>query len=179
MKHLEFKRKYLKSLISGEKRSTIRKRAYVKPDEHVYIHCGGMVIGKARIISVRKLRIEDIGDEIARMEGFSNKYELLNELNSYYSNSGLYLIEFDFEKFSKPLSPYEMHYEKRSLMDVASEALKLEEMSPNERKIIELFLETGSIRKTAFRLGGLSKRDVVRETIRKAFRVVRGQKNGN
>ncbi len=173
MKHLEFRRKYLDLLISGKKRSTIRKRAYVIPGETVFVHCGGMIIGKAKITSVRKISLENIDDKIAEMDGFSSIHELLDEINSYYCNSDLYLIEFELEKFCKPVTPHEMYYEGENLMEIARRALKSSALTQEEKEIIDLFLKTGSIRKTALKLGGISKRGLVRKVMRKAFRVVR------
>ena len=172
MKHLEFKRKYLEFLLSGKKRSTIRKRAYVKPGEPVYVHCGGKIVGMARIRGVRKISLSDIDDQIARMEGFSDREELVRELDRYYDSKDLYLIEFDFEPFENPVEPHAMHYGNNDLVEVARKAMESDELGEEERRIIELFLKTGSIRKTAFRLGGISKRGVVREAIRKALKLV-------
>ncbi len=173
MKHLEFKRKYLDLLLSGKKRSTIRKRVYVKPGDEVYIHCGGMIIGKAKIISIREININEVDDEIARMEGLNSKDELLNELSDYYQDSDLFLIEFDFRKFESPITPHEMHYGNKNILEIAKKALESQELTEGEKKIIELFLKTKSIRRTAFILGGMSKRGIVRNAIRKAIRVVK------
>ena len=179
MKHLEFRRKYLNLLKSGKKRSTIRKKAHVKTGDHVLVHCGGMIIGKAKIISIKKIRIDSIDDEIARMEGFSSRSELVKELRNYYSSSESYLIEFEFEELEKPVTPREMYYENRDLSDVAKRALDFPDLNQNEKKIIELFLKTGSIRKTAFRLGGISKRGIVRDALRKAVEIVKKYEREN
>ncbi len=57
MKHLEFKGKYLEKLMSKEKKTTIRRRANLKPNDEVFIHCGGKIIGKAKIRDVKKIKI--------------------------------------------------------------------------------------------------------------------------
>ncbi len=177
MKHLEFKGKYLQKLLSGEKRATIRKRAYVSPGELVYVHCGGKIIGKARILDVREIGIDEIDDDVARMEGFDSAEELLEEIRNYYTGRDrLYLIEFDFEPFEKPLDPAEMYYENADLVEIARKALESGMVSEDDKEVLRLFLRTGSIRKTAFRLGGLSKRGVVREALRRAKKIVNEQK---
>ncbi|WP_456370183.1 ASCH domain-containing protein [Geoglobus sp.] len=177
MRHLEFKGKYLQKLLSGEKRATIRKRVYVKPGELVYVHCGGKIIGKARIRSVREIRLDEIDDEIAGMEGFKSAEELVSEIRDYYSDRDrLYLIEFDLEPFERPLDPAEMYYENDDLIEIARRAVESDALSEDEKEVLRLFLKTGSIRKTAFRLGGLSRRGVVREALRKARAIVNEQK---
>ncbi|WP_456478283.1 ASCH domain-containing protein [Geoglobus ahangari] len=177
MKHLEFKGKYLQKLLSGEKRATIRKRVYVKPGELVYVHCGGKIVGRARIKDVREIGLDEIDEEIARKEGFESAEELVAELRGYYSDRDrLYLIEFDFEPFEKPLDPAEMYYENDDLIEIARKAVDSDALSEEEKEVLRLFLKTGSIRKTAFRLGGLSRRGVVREALRKARKIVNEQK---
>jgi len=174
MKHIEFKGKYAEKILKGEKTVTIRKRAYVKPDDIVFVHSGGKIIGKARIKGVRRIDIKELDDELARREGFDNREELIDEIREYYGEGNdLYLIEFDFEPFDEPLEPERMYYDGGSLSEIARRAVKLDIFSEEEKRILELFLKTGSIRKTAFRLGGLSKRGVVRKTIRKAFKAVK------
>jgi len=172
MKHLEFKGKYLDLLLSGKKKCTIRRRVYVSPGELVYIHCGGRIVGKAKIRSVRKISLDDIDSRIAEMEGFSERDDLVREISQYYGDGDLYLIEFDFEPFENPVEPHAMYYGDRDLAEVAREALKSNELGNEEKRIIEIFLKTGSIRKTAFRLGGMSKRGIVRKTIRKALKLM-------
>ncbi|AKG91353.1 hypothetical protein GAH_01345 [Geoglobus ahangari] len=177
MKHLEFKGKYLQKLLSGEKRATIRKRVYVKPGELVYVHCGGNIVGRARIKDVREIGLDEIDEEVARKEGFESVEELVAELRGYYSDRDrLYLIEFDFEPFEKPLDPAEMYYENDDLIEIARKAVDSDVLSEEEKEVLRLFLKTGSIRKTAFRLGGLSRRGVVREALRKARKIVNEQK---
>ena len=174
MKHIEFKGKYAEKILKGEKTATIRKRVYVKPNDVVFVHSGGKIIGKARIKEVRQIDIQDLDHELARKEGFDNIEELMDEIREYYGEGkDLYLIEFDFEPFDEPLDPEKMYYDGSSLSEIARKALKLDSFSEDEKRILELFLKTGSIRKTAFRLGGLSKRGIVRKTIRKAFKAVR------
>lgn len=177
MKHLEFKGKYLQKLLNGEKRATIRRRVYVKPGELVYVHCGGKIIGRARISDVRKLSIDEIDDQIAKKEGFNSAEELKAEIKRYYSqNDSLYLIEFDFEPFDSPVDPAEMYYENEDLVEIAKKAIESESLSDEDRKILRLFIRTGSIRKTAFMLGGLNRRGIVRETLRRARKIVNEQK---
>ncbi|AIY89463.1 ASCH domain-containing protein [Geoglobus acetivorans] len=177
MKHLEFKGKFAEKLLKGEKTSTIRKRVYVKPEELVYVHSGGKIIGKARIKNIRQISFSEIDDEIARKEGFSSADELLQELKQYYSQEeNLYLIEFEFTPFETPVNPAELYYKNSDLMEIAKKALKSDGLNDKEKKVIELFLRTGSIRKTALRLGGLWKRGEVRDVLRKACTIINEQK---
>lgn len=177
MKHIEFKGKYAEKLLMGEKKSTIRRRVYFKPGELVYVHSGGKIIGKARIKSIKEISIEEIDEEIARKEGFSSVDELIEELKQYYSDSDkLYFVEFDFEPFQSPVDPGEFHYFSNDLIEIAKKAIESEEFSEREKEILRLFIKTGSIRKTAFRLGGLWQRGIVRDVLRKAVRIVNEQK---
>jgi len=176
MKHLEFKEKYLKKLMSGEKTVTIRRRAYVKPNDVVFVHCGGKIIGKAKIKRVEKIKREDLNEEIAKKDGFESFEDFIREINNYYSDRDLYLIEFELEPFDQPLDPKEMYYGEEDLTEIAKKALDSEKLSEKEREILKLFIRTGSIRKTARKIGGLKNRGIVREVLRKAYKIAIEQK---
>ena len=73
MKHIEFKDKYKELLKSGKKTATIRMNCYVKEGEEVFVHCGGKIIGTAKIKKVEERSIEEIDDNLAKADGFENK----------------------------------------------------------------------------------------------------------
>ena len=172
LKHLEFKEKYLKKLLSGEKTVTIRRRAYVKPNDVVFVHCGGKIIGKAKIKEVKKIKREELNEEIAKKDGFNSFEDFIKEINSYYSDQELYLIKFELEPFESPLNPKEMYYGEGDLIEIAKKALNSEKLREKEKEILRLFIRTGSIRKTARKIGGLKNRGIVREVLRKAYKIV-------
>ncbi len=174
MKHLEFKEKYLEKLLKGEKRITVRKRAYVKPNDTVYVHCGGKIIGKAKIIDVRKIKREEMNEEIAKKDGFNSLEDFMDEIKSYYPDQNeLYVIEFMLEPFERHIMPNEFYYGNSDLIEIAKRALESDKLSKREKEILNIFIKTGSIRKTARKIGGLRNRGIVRGVLRKAYEIAR------
>ncbi|AEA46723.1 ASCH domain-containing protein [Archaeoglobus veneficus] len=172
MKHLEFKEKYKKPLLSGKKRATIRTVTNLKPGDVVFVHCGGKIIGEAEIESVEEKSAEELTEDDARADGFASLRELKRELGRLYGDADkFYVIRFRLRPFDSGVSPHEMYYGSADadLVEIAKNALEKLELSDEERKILELFLETGSIKKTAIRLGGMRKRKIVRDVLRKCF----------
>jgi len=170
-KHIEFKKKYKNLLKSGKKKCTVRKRCYVKEGDEVFVHCGGKIIGKAKILKVEGKKLNELDEDVAKAEGFSTKEELLNEIKKLYGNlDKVYVIRFEFEPFKKPVSPEEMYYGSENLKDIAKRALRELKLSDEERKILEMFVECGSVKKTALKLGGIWERKRVRELLRKCYK---------
>ncbi len=103
IKKLKFKGKYKESILSGKKRTTIRRETKLKPGDRVVIESGEEAIGEALIKEVLSIKVEELTDEHAREDGFSNLGELLGELRSIYGNqvlkrgTRLKLIRFDME----------------------------------------------------------------------------------
>ncbi len=102
-KKLKFKGKYKEKILSGKKKITIRRETSLKPGDKVLIESGEEEIGEAVIKEVLNIRVEDLTDEHAREDGFSNLKELLGELRSIYGKqvlkrgTRLKLIRFDME----------------------------------------------------------------------------------
>ncbi len=170
MKHLEFKDKYRNLLLNGKKRATIRIYTNLKPGDEVYIHCGGKIIGIAEIEDVQEKRIDELTEEDAKIDGFESLDELIREIKGIYGDiESVYVIKFRLKRFKNSVVPHEMYYGDADLTQIAEKALENLDLSEEERKVLELFLKTGSIRKTAFRLGGIRKRKVVRDLLRKCY----------
>ncbi len=170
LKHIEFKKKYKRKLMSGKKSCTIRKRCYVSEGDEVLVHCGGKIIGRARITKVEEKRIDELDDDIAREEGFKSRKELVNEIRKIYGDlDKVYVIRFRFEPFKRAINPEELYYS-RDLREIAERALRELELSDEEKRILELFLECGSVKKAAMRLGGVWERKKVREVLRACSR---------
>jgi hypothetical protein len=170
MKHLEFKDKYKELLKSGKKTATIRVQCYVKKGDEVFVHCGGRIIGTAKIIDVEEKSLDELSDEDAKADGFSSKEELLEEIKKLYGNpKKVYLIRFKFKAFKNEIDPHEMYYSDADLVEIAKKALEHLSLSEKDKKILQLFVKTGSIRKTAMKLGGLKKRGVIRKILRSCY----------
>ena len=170
IKHIEFKKKYKRKLMGGKKSCTIRKRCYVSEGDEVLVHCGGKIIGKARITEVEERRVDELGDDIAREEGFKSRKELVNEIRKIYGDlDKVYVIRFKFDPFRRAINPEELYYS-GDLKEIAERALRELKLSEEERRILELFLECGSVKKAAMRLGGIWERKKVREVLRTCSR---------
>ena len=174
MKHLEFKDRYKELLLSGKKTATIRTQCYVKEGDEVFVHCGGKIIGSAKIKKIEERSLEEIDDRIARADGFESREDLINEIRKIYGDpKKVYVIWFDFKPFKNEIDPHEMYYSDADLVEVARRALENLSLSQGDRKILEIFLKTQSIRKTAMKLGGIKKRGIVRKVLRKCLNELR------
>lgn len=172
MKHLAFSGKYAEEILKGRKRATIRKRINLKPQDVAFVHSGGKIIGIAKITSVEKKKIEELTEEDAKLDGFESKEEMMRELKRLGYRGEVYLIKFEFEPMGFA-DPYALHYGEMDLKEIAREALKKLELSERDRKILELFLRCGSIRRAAVKLGGLSKRKEIRDVLRRCYEALR------
>ena len=168
MKHLEFKRKYADLLLSGKKRITIRNWTNLKAGDEVYVHCGGKIIGKAKISAVERKKISELTDEEARLDGFSSREDMLEELERIGYGDEVYVIRFDFEPIEF-VNPHNMYYGDADLVEVAEKSLKHLDLEERDRKVLEIFLMYGSIRKAARKLGGSRKRGEIRKVLRKCY----------
>jgi len=168
MKHLEFKRKYADLLLSGKKRITIRNWTNLKVGDEVYVHCGGKIIGKAKISAVERKKISELTDEEARLDGFSSREDMLEELERIGYGDEVYVIRFDFEPIES-VNPHNMYYGDADLVEVAEKSLKHLDLEERDRKVLEIFLMYGSIRKAARKLGGSRKRGEIRKVLRKCY----------
>jgi hypothetical protein len=108
------------------------------------------------------------------LDGFSGREELIRALKEHYryvnDDSKAHVIVFRLvEKFDKPVMSSDYAYEGNLPVEIAEKALKYLDLPEEDRKLIELFLKTGSLRKAAYRLGGLNKRHLIREALRRAY----------
>ena len=176
MKHLEFDGKYIGSILSGRKRATVRlgRRPKLKEGDVVLIHAGGYAIGKAVVEKVESKTVKELTDEDAILDGFSNRGELIRALKEHYryvtDDSPAHVVIFRLvEKFEKPVMSSDYAYEGNLPGEIAEMALRHLDLSDEDRRLIELFLKTGSLRKAAYKLGGLNKRYLIREALRRAY----------
>ncbi len=180
MKHLCIDSKYLRKILRGEKKSTIRlkrkKMAKFSKGETVLINSGGKIVAKALIKDCKAKKVSELSDEDAKKDGFANKDELLRALKKHYrkrltDNAEVTIIEFEItEKFTEAMEPEIMHYGKYKPKEIAKLALEHLKLEKADELILKMLVENkGSIRSVARRLGGLEHRRIVRDVLRKAY----------
>lgn len=176
MKHLEFDGRYAEAILKGKKRATVRlgRRPNLSEGDEVLIHAGGYAIGRAVIERVESKTVGELTDEDAFLDGFSSREELLRALREHYryvdDDSPAHVIVFRLiEKFKKPVLSADYAYEGNLPVEIAEMALKHLDLPEEDRELIELFLKAGSLRKAAYRLGGLNKRYLIRDALRRAY----------
>ncbi|CCC82325.1 ASCH domain-containing protein [Thermoproteus tenax] len=81
---LSFKEKYLRRVLDGDKKVTIRLGALRPRFQLVYIVCCDMIYGEAIITGVEYLRLRDVPLDVLRADGFNSLEEALAELKSLY-----------------------------------------------------------------------------------------------
>ena len=174
-RHLMVKGSYVDSILEGRKRTTIRL-GIVKPKyNEIIIHGGGKPVAKARITRVVYKKVSELTDRDARLDGFRNKGELLDELKKHYpglrEDDTITIIEFEV---IQRLDNLEAHHPYMGLKppDLARLALRyLRDLSEDERRVLLDLTRTGSIRLTAIRLyGNLDARWRVRKVLKRALK---------
>ncbi|WP_258083902.1 ASCH domain-containing protein [Thermococcus thermotolerans] len=176
MRHLEFDGRYAEAILSGRKRATVRlgRKPNLKSGDEVLIHSGGRVIAKAVIERVESKTVGGLTDEDAHLDGFSSREELIRALKSHYKyvndDSKAHVIVFRIvEKFDKPVMSSDYAYGGNLPVEIAEKALEHLDLSDEDRELLELFLKAGSLRKAAYRLGGMNKRYLIRDALRRAY----------
>ena len=81
---LLFKKKFHEAIRSGRKRQTIRlwKHAHMRAGQITYIPG----LGRARIVSIEPIRLEEITDQDAILDGFASRGQLIEELGRLYAD---------------------------------------------------------------------------------------------
>ncbi|HDZ36636.1 MAG TPA: ASCH domain-containing protein [Thermococcus sp.] len=176
MKHLEFDGRYAEAILSGKKRATVRlgRKPNLEPGDEVLIHSGGRVIGRAVIERVESKTVGELTDEDALLDGFSSRAELIRALKSHYKyvndDSIAHIVAFRLvERFDNPVTSSDYAYEGNLPVEIAEKALKYLDLPEEDRKLLELFLRAGSLRKAAYKLGGLNKRYLIRDALRRVY----------
>ncbi|WP_252900549.1 ASCH domain-containing protein [Vulcanisaeta sp. JCM 14467] len=100
-RHLMLRSKYLDKLGNG--RFTTIRLGIIRPKyREVFIHSGGMVVAKARIVNVLYKRISELTDEDAVIDGFTSREALIDELKKIYgdisSNDWVTILTLDVTK---------------------------------------------------------------------------------
>ncbi|MGC8607415.1 MAG: ASCH domain-containing protein [Vulcanisaeta sp.] len=171
-RHLMLKSKYLDKLDNG--RFTTIRLGIIRPKyREVFIHSGGMVVARARIVNVLYKRVSELTDEDAVTDGFISRDSLIDELRKIYgdvsSNDWVTILMLEVtdrighrDDGSVGLGP----------IDIARLALRYNvPMSEEERKILQELINEGSIRKAAIKLfGSFRGRVIIRRVVRRALK---------
>ncbi len=87
---LHFRPEYVKQILSGKKRMTVRLGVRnVRPGMIIILAAGGKPFARARVVSVRRKRVRDITDEEVKKEGYSDFTEFYAALRSLYPGISL------------------------------------------------------------------------------------------
>lgn len=89
MPSLQFKRRFVPSILSGEKTQTLRPRVRgdFSPGRTLSLLNGyhaRSLIGRATIIDAMPVQLADLTDEQARIDGFASRTALVNAINEAY-----------------------------------------------------------------------------------------------
>jgi len=171
--------KYLKKLLEcgvGGICRTIRV-GIVKPKfREVYVHSAGKVIAKVEIVRTIYKRVRDLTDEDAKLDGFTNREELINELRKLYGNirPDTYVTILEMKVLEYLNMTDDAVNASLSPVEIARLALYYNlPLSEEEKRILKMLLDVGSLRKLAIKLfGTIEKRWIIRRVVRKALRML-------
>ncbi len=174
-KHLMIKGRFAKLILNGRKKATIRLGYVIPKSNEIIIHAGGRPIARAVIRNVVYKKVRELTREDAVKDGYNSLEELLRDLEEVYETklSGdeiVSIIEFEVKEEIKGES--EDRYMGLQPQKIAKLALKhlSNELSEEDKVILEVLADCGSIRETAYRLfGSVYKRIMVRRVLRKAL----------
>jgi len=123
---LLFKEKFLKKIRSGEKSQTIRlwNRRRMRAGQRSYIPGIGYVL----ITSVKPIELDDLNDNIARLDGFHSADELRAELYALYGDvlakRKPYIIRFTVCPPSEQEAITKEQHEKRERKNILTQSYK-------------------------------------------------------
>jgi hypothetical protein len=95
MPALQFKRRFVPAILDGSKTQTLRPRVRgdFSPGRPLTLLNGyrpNALIGRATIVDALPIRLADLTDEQARIDGFTSRIELLEVINMTYPD----VVEF-------------------------------------------------------------------------------------
>lgn len=174
-RHLMVKGEFVKDILSGRKKATIRLGKVKLKYNELIVHGGGRPVAKVRVTGVRYKRVSELTDEDAVKDGFRSREELLEALRRMYGDFSeddyVTIIEFEVVQDLSSLEPQDP-YLGLEPADIARLGLRYlsNMLTEEERKILRDLTITNSIRSTAVRLyGGLEKRWRVRRVLRRVL----------
>ncbi|BBL45487.1 ASCH domain-containing protein [Nanobdella aerobiophila] len=185
MKNIQFYGKYLEDILSGKKRITIRlSKGGFKIGDIFILHAGGKAIGKYRIKNIYTKKLYQITDEEAKLDGYNNKEELINEILRIYKNINIkkevVIIEFEpLEIFKTDISSEEYAWggQKVDIIKLANLILKYDDqLTSRHKELLNILIKEGSLRKAALSLGNIKKRNLFRKILKKGYERLKKKK---
>ncbi|RLE74663.1 MAG: ASCH domain-containing protein [Thermoprotei archaeon] len=82
--YLSFKGEYVDKILRGVKRATVRLGIVTPRRRELVIYGDGRAVGKVAVESVKYVRVRELTDRDALLDGFSSKRELLSALERHY-----------------------------------------------------------------------------------------------
>jgi len=174
-RHLMLSGKYVRDVLEGRKRATVRVGRYAVKSRDVFLHSGGRVVAKLRIERVYHKRFSELDDEDARLDGHPNARSLRRELRSIYGHlrpdTPVTVIVFRVER------RLEVDEDSRWMgldpVDVARIGLRYWEelgFGGDDRRIVEEVVRRGSLRAVSKALyGTIEKRRRIRRALRRVL----------
>lgn len=173
-RHLMVKGEYVKLMLSGVKKATIRiGKVKLKYDEMI-VHGGGKPIALIKIKSVKYKKVKELTDVDAKLDGFKSREELINELRKVYEDirddDWVTIIEFEIVKKLNELDIRDPWLGLKPV-DIARIALRYNlGLTDREKEILLDLTRTKSLRRTAINFfGTIEKRWIIRKVLRKAL----------
>ncbi len=81
---LRFNPELIREIARGRKTCTVRLGIVEPTSRTVVLYCRGRPVAVAEIEYVRYMKVRELGEGIARLDGFSSREELLEELTKIY-----------------------------------------------------------------------------------------------
>ncbi len=99
-RHLKFKNEYIRDVLRGRKRTTIRREKKYDEGEIVYISdLKGRVYGRAFISRIDVKKVGELDEEDAYLDGFNSLSDLLKALETIYgklkNDDRIYIYHLD------------------------------------------------------------------------------------
>lgn len=161
--------RYLKALLEGGKKSTIRP-GVLRVADRVYIHSRGKIVAVAEVAEVIYKRISELTERDALLDGFDTRDKLVTYLKKRYPGlrDDAVVTVIKFGKVARVEMPEDAHYGGLTPVEIATLALNKLRLSPREQKVLKAVVETGSLRKAAIKLyGTVEERGAIRKILRK------------
>jgi hypothetical protein len=171
--HIMVKKEFVEMILKGVKTATIRLGKVVPRSREIIIHGGGRPIAKALIEKVEYKRVKELTAEDASNDGYGSVEELIKALGELYKtrireDDIVTVIRFRVvKKFTDiDLNNTYLGFEPIDIAKLASRYLT-EELSEEEKEIVNVILRYKSIRLATIKLfGSLNKRRIVRRVLK-------------
>jgi hypothetical protein len=171
--HIMVKKEFAELILKGVKTTTIRLGKVVPRSREIIIHSGGRPIAKAIIESIEYKKVKELTVEEANSDGYESVEKLIEALEKLYKTKireedTVTIIRFKvIKRFTDiDLNDVYLGFEPIDIARLANRYLA-EELSEDERRIVNTILKCKSIRLAAIKLfGSLNKRRIVRKTLR-------------